>query len=595
MSALCHVRTALLLATSIAAIGAAAPAFAQTAAATGAPTREEIDRADLRPQPGRQTRLTVEGEVERAPCPLAAPEYAGITFTLSDVQFNNLAGLSAADLRPAFADYVGRNVPLATVCEIRDRAATILRREGYLAAVQVPPQEIEGGMVRFDVLMARIVSVQVRGDAGRSERTVAGFLERLRAMPVFNEREAERYLLLARDLPGYDVRLTLRPAGTAPGEVIGEVAVIHTPVEVDLNVQNYGSRDVGRFGGLLRATFNGLTGLGDRTTVGVYTTADFEEQQVLQLFHDFGLGDDGLRVAGRLTHAWTQPGGNDELDIQSRTLLASAEVSYPFVRSQSANLYGAIGLDLINQEVDILGETLNRDKLRILYGRLDFDTIDAQSLGALPGFSASLPRWRLGGSIELRQGLGILDATQFCATCDVQPSRVPGTAKGTVLRASGFAEYRPIPDLSFSLAPRAQVSDDPLLSYEEFSAGNYTAGRGYDPGTLVGDSGVGFQAEVRYGNPNPQARDRFAFQPYAFFDAAWVWNKRDGVSGSESLYSAGAGIRAAYGDRFRIDATLAVPLKSLSQLAVDPINPVNRRPDPRFLISFTTRLVPWTR
>jgi hemolysin activation/secretion protein len=584
MAALCQVRKALFLATAIGAI--AAPVFAQTADVR-TPTREEIDRPDLRPQDRRPTRLTVEGEVERAPCPLANPEYASISFTLSGVQFANLAGLTPADLRPAYAEYIGRTVPLATVCEIRDRAATILRRAGYLAAVQVPPQEIEGGLVRFDVLMARIVSVQVRGDAGRSEQTIAGFLQRLQDMPVFNEREAERYLLLARDLPGYDVRLTLRPAGTRPGEVIGEVAVVHTPVEADLNVQNYGSRDVGRFGGLARVTFNGLTGLGDRTTLGLFSTADFEEQQVVQLFHDFGIGNDGLRVAGRFTHAWTQPGGNAELDIESRTLLASLEATYPFVRTQAGNFYGALGMDLVNQEVDILGATLNRDKLRVLYGRLDFDRIDEASLGALPGFSAGAPRWRLGGSLEVRQGLDILDATEFCATCDVQPSRVPGTAKGTVLRASGIAEYRPIPDLAFSLAPRVQVSNDPLLSYEEFSAGNYTAGRGYDPGTLVGDSGAGFQAEIRYGNPNPQALDAFAFQPFAFFDAAWVWNERDGMSGSEGLYSVGAGVRAAYGDRFRVDAALAVPLKRTGLQ--------EERPDPRFLISFTTRLLPWTR
>jgi hemolysin activation/secretion protein len=143
----------------------AAPSFAQSSAATGVPTREEIDRPDLRPTAAPPARLTVEGDIERAPCPLADPQYANITFTLSDVVFNNLAGIDAAELRPAFAEFLGRTVPLATVCEIRDRAGTILRRRGYLAAVQVPPQEIEGGTVRFDVLMARIVSVQVRGDA----------------------------------------------------------------------------------------------------------------------------------------------------------------------------------------------------------------------------------------------------------------------------------------------------------------------------------------------------------------------------------------------------------------------------------------------
>jgi len=308
---------------------------------------------------------------------------------------------------------------------------------------------------------------------------------------------------------------------------------------------------------------------------------------VLQLFHDFAVGSEGLRLGGRFTHAWTEPGGNPELDIETRTLLASLEATYPFLRTQSANVQGALGFDLVNQEVDILGETLNRDKLRIVYARADFDAIDEQSLGGLPGFTAFQPRWRLGGTVELRQGLDILDATQFCPGCPVQPSRVPGTAEGTVIRASGLAEYRPVPNIAFSLAPRAQYSDDPLLAFEEFSGGNYTVGRGYDPGVITGDSGFGVQSEIRIGSVTPEALDKFAFQPFAFFDAAWVWNNRDAISGSQSLYSAGAGVRAAYGDRFRLDVALAVPLKRAG-LQTD-------RGDPRLLISFTTRLLPWSR
>jgi hemolysin activation/secretion protein len=460
MAFLCHVRTALLGVSFC----SAATALAQAVPDVATPTREEIDRPDLRPSARPPARLTVEGDVERAPCPLAAPSYAGITFTLSDVVFNNLAGVAAAELRSTFAEYVGQTVPLATVCEIRDRAATVLRRRGFLAAVQVPPQEIENGIVRFDVLMARVVSVQVRGDAGRSENAIAGFLQALTAMPVFNEREAERYLLLARDLPGYDVRLTLRPAGGAPGEVIGEVAVQYQPYEVDLSIQNYGSRDVGRFGGQLRAQFYGLTGLGDRTTLGAYVTADFEEQQVAQLFHDFGIGNQGLRLAGRLTHAWTQPGGEAarELDIESRTLLGSLEATYPFVRSQSTNVYGALGLDLVNQEVDILGETLNRDKLASPMSRPISDSIDPESLGACPA-SALCTALALGRPRRAAPGLGIFDAPNSARTCDVQPSRCAGHGRGHRVPRLGSGPNIAAAQHRLQPRPARELSDDALV------------------------------------------------------------------------------------------------------------------------------------
>lgn len=572
----------------------ATPAIAQVPAVQNSlPTREEIERQPIGPDTRGPSRLTVEGGIERAPCPLAEPRFANITFTLSAAQFDNLRVVSPDLLRPAWEGYVGRTVPIAAVCEIRDAAATILRREGYLAAVQVPAQRIEGGVVRFDVLMAKLVAVQVRGDAGRSERLIAGYLEELKGQKAFNEKQAERYLLLARDLPGYDVRLTLRPAGTAPGEVIGEVTVIKTPVSIDANIQNYGSKSVGRFGGLLRAEVYDLLGFGDRAVIGFYATPDFDEQKVLQLGYDMRLGSEGLTVGGRFTYAWTEPdlGPAGAGTIRSNTLVASGEVGYPFLRSQSANLRGALGLEYVDQDVRFNGLLINQDKLRIAYGRLDFESIDRASIRSMRGYSASEPRWRLAGSAELRQGLDILDATGRAGLGLIQPSRADGKASATVFRFSGVGEYRPVPELTFSLAPRVQYAGSALLSYEEFSAGNYTAGRGYDPGTLIGDSGIGFQAELRYGVISPRSHDAFAVQPYVFLDQAWIWNRNGPIapapSDPQELTSAGGGVRVAYGDRARLDVTIATPLNRAGLQA--------RRGDTRLLVSLSTRLWPWLR
>jgi hemolysin activation/secretion protein len=573
---------------------AALPASAQLPPGQpAAPTREEVDR----PPPDRAqpppARLTVEGDVERAPCALDRPDYAGIRFTLRDVAFDDLRGLTAEQLRPAYARFVGQEIGVATICEIRDRAATLLREAGYIAAVEVPEQRIADGNVRFTVLMAKLVGIRVRGDAGRSERVIARYLGKLTTREVFNRYEAERYLLLAGDLPGFDVRLALRSAGAARGEVIGEVTVARMPALVDLTVQNLGSRELGRFGALLRAQLYGLTGLGDRTTIGLYSTADTHEQQTLQLGHDFRIGGEGLAIGAQLTYAWASPDLNlPGVAIDSRTLFATLETSYPFIRRQTRTLRGAIGMDLIDQDIDFNTLPLNRDRLRVAFARLAFD-----ALGLSPGnprYTPAEPLWRVGFSAEARQGLDILGASPGCgpglALCltptAVTPTRLEGDPTATVFRGTLYGEYRPMPRLTFALDVRGQYSADPLLSFEEFSAGNYTAGRGYDPGALLGDSGLGFQAEVRYGSAFPRRPDRFAAEPYVFFDHAWVWN-RDVLfaTGRQSLSSVGAGVRAAYGDRFRIDVLIAEPLDRL------PFQ--SSRGDTRLLVSLTTRLWPW--
>ncbi|MBW8753112.1 MAG: ShlB/FhaC/HecB family hemolysin secretion/activation protein [Sphingomonadales bacterium] len=605
-------RLALLL-MACAAGGAPLAATAQTPPGPppSPPTREELQREQTAPAP-RDTspRVTVEGDIERAPCPLADPRFAEVRITISGARFEGLQVVSPEELRSSWAEFAGRSVPVATVCEIRDRAATMLRRKGYLAAVQVPPQRIEeNGPVRFDVLMAKLIRIQVRGNAGRAEAVIARQLSKLQDQPVFNTFDVERYLLLVQDIPGYDARLTLRPAGTKPGEVIGEVAVTYTPVQIDGAIQNFGSREVGRFGALIRARLNGLTGLADTTTLAYYNTFEWSEQHVLQASHSFRLGAEGLTLGGDFTYAWTRPEVGSGNPFRTRTLIATLRASYPLKRSLSENLYLSGGLDLADQNVRFAGVPVSEDKIRVVFARLDYERVDSDSMGSTRGYSAAEPRWRLGGSLELRQGVSILGASAPCprapapiyANCTgLLLSRAEADPTAFVVRASAYAEVRPAPKLTFSLAPRAQYAPHPLLAFEEFSTGNYTTGRGYDPGALTGDSGIGMQAELRVGSLVPRKLGGWALQPFAFFDAARVWNQDQRSlypSDPQSLYSAGGGLRARWGDRARLDAVAAAPLKAIAYFA-DPVTQTGLRRvkgDVRFLVSLTVNLFPWTR
>ncbi len=578
---------AFLFATTIGPAWAQPPAQAPTA-----PTREELEQQSEDRDSAPRSRLTVEGGVERAPCALDRPEYRDIRFTLSDVQFDDLRGLSASALRPAFAPFVGRDQPVSVICEIRDRAATILREAGYVASVEVPEQRIADGNIRFQVLMARLVGLRVRGDAGRAERTIANYLEQLTGQEVFNRYEAERYLLLAGDLPGYDVRLALRSAGAGRGEVIGEITVVRTPAILDFTASNYGSRALGRWGGLLRGQVFGLTGLGDRTTLSLFSTADFEEQQTVQLSHDFRLGSEGLAFGGQITYARARPDLNDPLvDFRSRTLFATLDVSYPFIRRQEQTLRGIFGLDLVNQDVEFNAIPFNRDRLRVAFARLTLDSIGLSERD--PRYSPAEPLWRLAGLAEIRKGLDLLGASDRCepvtaclVSASVPPTRLEGNPTATVFRGALDGEFRPAPRLTFAVSARGQYSPDPLFSFEEFAAGNYTIGRGYDPGSILGDSGFAASGELRFGSVYPRGPRAWAFQPYLFVDQAWVWNEDVLLSvGRQELTSVGGGLRIGWSNRLRLDATLAKPLdRTLFQTERDT----------RFLLTLTTRLWPWS-
>lgn len=536
----------------------ATQASAQTSAQI-APTREELQGiapTEQLPAP----RLEIDGGIERSPCSLADPQFADVTVTIDDVVFNGLKGATPQELEPAWKPFEGQKHPVAVLCEIRDAAATILRGKGYLAATQVPTQRIEDGSVEFEVLYGRISAVRARGETRGAEGKLQQYLGRLAEDEIFDRNQAERALLLARDLPGYTVNLTLRPAGGAPGDLIGEVTVRRDKYALDFAVQNFGAEATGPFGGQIRAQFFGLTGLGDVTSLSYFTSSDFDEQQVFQASHEFRPGGSGLKVGGNVTYAITKPDigtaaglGVPVQDLEATTLFANLSASYPIKRTQGENFYVSGGFDFIDQDVDFIAP-LSRDRIRVGWLKFDYDSID---------LARRAPRYQASASLEYRQGFDIFGANSvcigpLCPAGQINPGRLDGEPTSSVIRATGNLELAVTPKLAIAFKPRAQLSlSGGLFGFEEFSAGNFSVGRGYDPGTIIGDSGFAMTTEVR--TSTLPSGDNLALQPYAFFDLAKIYNEAPDLD--DDLYSVGVGTRVLFDGRYTLDTMVAVPLK----------------------------------
>src|SRR5262249_4710491 len=299
----------------------------------------------------------------------------------------------------------------------------------------------------------------------------------------------------------------------------------------------------------------------------------------------------GLSISGLFTYAWARP-DIPGAHVLSKSLLGTLEVAYPFVRRQAFSMRGSVGMDYVNQDVWLDHIALSRDRLRVGYARFGVDAISTNFSD--PRYSFEEPRWHVTSLLELRQGLDIFGASQFCGAnglgCDpnhVPTSRPEAQSTETVLRYSAYGEIRPMPKLTFALGARAQYAWNPLLSFEQFAAGNYTVGRGYDPGTLLGDMGAGTQAEIRFGSRIAESVKKPGIEGYAFWDYAWVRDHERALApvGPTHLNSVGAGARVNF-DRFFLDAALAFPL---NRAGIE-----NHKPGPRFLISLTSRLWPWS-
>lgn len=545
------------------------------------PSREEVQP----PAPAAdvpKSQINVRSDDDRpAPCPLSKFD---LEATISTVQFT---GHDGAPLPAEVADLLA---PVATalpsgpqrlqaVCDIRDAAGAALRRGGYVASVQIPPQRLEGGALRLEVITAHIVEVRVRGEAGPYRDTVAARIEKLKALNPLRKQDAERILLLADDVPGLDVQLSLRPAGTVPGEVIGDLTVSYRRIRLLANVQNYGSRQLGRETGYVRAEYYGLTGASDMTWLGVQTTFQTNEQQVIQGGHMMGIGSSGLTASAGITYAWSRPDVGT-LDLRSRSLLARFEVKMPLIRSVRRDLTVSGGFDFADQRTRVARSALNRDRISTFYARIDGALRDPRPDGS-PGFS-------LNGGVEVRQGVDIFGATQERSIVGgYTPSRFEGSSVATVIRADVRGSVPLGRIFTLGGTALAQWADRPLLNFDEFSIGNLTIGRGYDPGANSGDRGIGLHGELAakiYESP------RFRLDLFGFYDSVWLYNLDTGsIENNRRLGSFGGGGRFLLRRYAYVEASYARP--------EDPalLLPNARRSPPRFLLSLTLQFAPGSR
>ena len=545
------------------------------------PSREQIELPRNNQPPPSSSATVTDNRPAATNCPFAdSPIEVSIDrlrFTLPDG--STLPG-ALSDVLSGIKPQPGKH-KLAQLCGLRDAAARALSQAGYITGVTIPPQEINAGEATLIVIPARLVDVHITGSAGRNTRALAARVEQLKSLAVLNTREIERILLGANDVPGLQVRMALRGAGTGPGQVIGELQVSYTPFSIVANAQNSGSRAIGRESGTIRAEYYGLTGLSDRTFVGLSSTFDFREQQVVQVGQYFAT-DGGLSFGGRFSYAWSRPdlGG---LDLRSRSLIGGFDVSAPLLRSVRSNADIGGGVEIIEQRIKFYPGggfviPVTQDKLRVGYLRLSASKREPQFVGP--------DKWSIGASLELRQGFDVLGATQkgVITASGYGPSRFEGSATATVIRGGINGTVGLGRLFSIAAMGQGQWASGPLLSFEEFSVGNLTIGRGYDPGVTSGDKALGLRVEPRVQLP---IRSRIGVQAFGFYDTVHIWNDDTGTTeANRSLSSFGGGVRAALPGLLSVEAMYAHPQDPELNLVGAP------RASDRVLLSLTIQFAP---
>ena len=541
----------------------AGSAFAQAAPAAApppqtAPTREQLNPAGRTEAAAHRRPSDLFTAPTSEPCTL--PADPALAFTLTGVDVNGTKALSSDAIQDAAADMIGRRITPADLCHIRDRIAGALFQKSILARVLIPKQQIVGGRVAFTVIEAQIVSVRYHGDIGPVQGRVESYLNHLRGLAPFDLDTAQRYLLLANDIPGVHVSAALSHSTSQDAPLGGldlDIGLSRTPINEIGAVENTNSKTLGRWSGIARVDFNSFTHFGERTSLIAYSTLQDNAQQVVEVIEQARIGGGGMFAQAGFAYGRSHPGDIlQPLHLTGNSYVGTFELDDPLVRLRRLKWTVAAGVDLVNQNTLFPGGgPLSDDSLRIVWLRSDAAIQHGFGQEFLGGFltaNADL-------SLQVRKGLHILGASQTGASA---LSRIEGRSDAWVMRAIGGASIASKPlaaGLPFNLGVHfeGEWADRPLLAYEEQTIGNLTVGRGYDPASASGDRVIA--AEFKAGLGPVKLTHGFALAPYGFYDIAYVSSLEQG-SIPVTLHSVGGGVEVHLPYGVRADVAYAKPL-----------------------------------
>lgn len=537
----------------------ALPAMAQSAAQFGSayPSRasEAIETPNLsaRIQPKIDIK---EAEIMKAP---AGAEK--ISFTLKKLDVSGMTVYNQDDIKGLYSKDLGKTITLADLYGIAGDLTRKYRNAGYiLTQVIIPPQTIEGGTAKLQVVEGYIDTISVRDtEPDKATKLVRQLAAQVKGQKTpLNVADLERSLLLINDLPGVKARSVLSPSPTKTGSADLTIILDRTLYDGMVSFDNYGTRYLGpgQFGGAF--SLNSYFDMNEKITAQIYLAPEIFrgfELNYFSLGYSMPISDDGTSVNLFASRTGTDPGYTlRQFGVQGHSQYASVELDHPYIRSRDRNLTGRVKFDWrdVTSKNNIGADPTRTDHIRAFRvgGRYDF--LD-RMFGA--GYNVA--------DIELSQGLDAFGASQKNLNTLSRPA---GNPYFTKLNVEVQRLQRLNSSFNFLLAAKGQWSGSALLTSEEFGIGGQSYGRGYDPSEIVGDSGYAAKAELQYYRPiNVPYFSNYYM--YTFFDGGSVWNHDPATSanGRDSLSSTGLGLHATMDSGIKMDFMVAKPLTAKVQ------------------------------
>ncbi len=462
--------------------------------------------------------------------PMFPAELRKVNFVLQKMVIKGSTLYSKRRFSRLFKKYMRKRISLGHVYDIAQTITNMYRNDGYiLSKAVVPPQQIDRGIIRIEVIEGFVDKVNVQGEVAGPRKLLNRYRKKLLKSKPLLSKDLERYLLLVDDLPGLSVKSVLTPSEVQPGATDLTLILENKKYDVGVGVDNRGSKFNGpiQFSG--NANVNSLLGLHERIGFQSVVTKNTDELRFFSGFYEMPVSSEGTKIYFSGSGSKSQPGADLEIfDVKGDSTTFTLRATHPFIRSRSENLNAFLGFTRRNSTTKFLGDTDSEDKLRIANLGLSYDFVDN-----FRGVNLVSIKWS--------QGLDLFGASESGSP---KISRPEGRSAFTKFSGEALRLQQLAPSWMLLGAVSWQYSLEKLLASEEFGVGGSQFGRGFDNSEITGDHGLAFKLELQKAFQVNKAYIK-DIQAYTFFDYGTVWNRLETSIGStkQDLSSLGLGFR----------------------------------------------------
>ncbi|MBE9032562.1 BamA/TamA family outer membrane protein [filamentous cyanobacterium LEGE 11480] len=443
-----------------------------------------------------------------------------------------------------------RSYRFGDVIAIRDAITESYIQKGYITTgAYIPTQEFgPQEPVQINVIEGELESIEIQGNPRLNSGYIRSRIAQA-AKPPLNRNRLIQDLQLLRLNPLISQLSATLSSGTQPGKSRLNLSIQEAPTfQSQINLNNRRSPSIGSFERSIQLAENNLLGLGDRLSAGYDNT---QGNNRFNIAYQIPITPSNTTLSldyGSINSSIVEAPAN-LLDITSRSRYYELSLRHPI--QQTPNNAFEIGLTFSHRRSQTFVGLDDVGAFPLSFDADDQGRINVSALRFFQDWTQRSSREVYALRSQFSLGVPSFGATQNQDRAD-----------STFFSWRGQAQYVRVlgdnPDRLLLLRTDLQLSDRPLLSFEQFGIGGSERGRGYRQDTLLADNGIFASAEMRL----PIARfkqwnSKLSLTP--FIDIGHGWNRNRADPELSTLFSGGFGLRWQTGDRLTATLEYGIP------------------------------------